>query len=144
MALPTCEAYDFTQDVPEIDSTFLMELLAEDPNGEQYCKEAEDRINGFMLSLESEIVGTDFSDHCSQGFGESRLDDILSYLDTDDSSRPLSTCYMMDVEEMYTDDQIYMDEAGMMMIMIDDQKDYEEYFYYAESLGEQMCMPLWQ
>lgn len=94
-------------------------------------------LNQRLLVLTSVIIVAKVSE-------SQRLDDILSYLDTDDSSRPLSTCYMMDVEEMYTDDQIYMDEAGMMMIMIDDQKDYEEYFYYAESLGEQMCMPLWQ
>ena len=131
MASTTCEVFDFTLDVPEIDCELLMELL-EESNGE--C---------------------DFVDHDHGNCEDCGLDDMLPDLDSHDCSQSSVMSDVMvaigepldwvEMEVVASQDVggWYMDEGGVFGY--EEEQRYHEYcFNEDQSLCEQVYIPLWQ
>ncbi|XP_008790047.2 uncharacterized protein LOC103707372 [Phoenix dactylifera] len=147
-------------DVPEIDSTLLMELL-----DESHLEEPEDdRLGCVMRSLEAEInppaaaaaagIMAVESIHAHEECEDCGLDDILSDLDSHDCSGSPSAYLIDDPFDLVEMEVVaagspsggdmggwYVDEGGM--VGYGDVRE-SSFYFYGESSMEQAYSPLWE
>lgn len=135
MAMETCEAYDFTVEVPEVDCALLMELL-EEPNSE-----AGDFVDEYDKDCILEDILSDFD---GRDCTKSSVNDVVAIEDPLDWELMEMEMEMETVANQDIGGGWYMDEQEVFVC--EEQKFYHEDCFHlnGESLIEQIYIPLWQ